>query len=99
MMSKENEGEISRSYYDHVRFFGGLKKSDGNLVGRMKAWDDHCLAETRSSSTQTAVLTNVIPLERRGAQAVNNDCGMDGLGFESILGMDFDIEVSTPTAV
>ena len=99
MMSKDNEGEICRDYYNHVRFFAGLKDSDSNLVERMKEWDDHCLAGTRSSGTQTATLTNVIPLERRGNQVVNNDCGMEGLGFESILGMDFEVEVNTPTAV
>ena len=69
-----------------------------HLVERMKQWDDQCLGSTQSSGTQTEVFANTIPLERRGVQAVNNDCGMDGLGFGSILGVvDFDID--TPTKV
>ena len=90
MQSKGNEAAMSRSYYNFARHFTKLKAQEPNFAGRMKLWDDHCLAGRRSTGSRTAVLVNVLPLDQRGGgEAENNDSGMDGFGFHTMLAAGF----------
>ena len=92
MVSKDNEAEISRSYYSHVRFFAELINTDPGLEKRMKEWDDHCFIGTRASSVRMTVLTNVMP-PQQNVSAVNNDSGMGGL-FNSMMASGFNVAVT-----